>query len=112
MAFTQYRTREELDAAVDKKGLENVFITEDHRVYTEVEFADDAVFIKLDRKEMRGLLDLKSHLDMLTDGFMEMKLNEVDEAAASFRKCLEEVLETLGHKPRTREEKIGKIRKA
>lgn len=105
MSFIQCRSTEEIEKTLKTMNLPYAFITEDHRIYTEMELSDDAVFYDLDARTVGCLIELQSHMEWMTEGFMETDMLELEEIAKDFSKKVRETFAALKFKPRPKKEK-------
>lgn len=100
MSFTQCRNRDELEKITDVDGYPGAFITEDHRIYTDIELADENGYIKLTPATVTALWELQTHIEILNEHCgMEMGFDTVAEKAKELQTAWDKALKAIKFKP-------------
>lgn len=92
--FVQCKNENEAEAAMKK--LKAGFVSPDHRVYSEIEFWDDACILSIPAKTPHALYDLQSHIDLIKDGDWEMNgFDDVVSTAKDLQKAFNAAIKAL-----------------
>lgn len=65
MSFIQCKSESDVEKQVGGKGGSVGFVSEDFRIYSEIQFYDEAAIHTLDAKEINALLNLKGMIEFL-----------------------------------------------
>lgn len=102
MSYVQCKDTKEVEAAVEKLG-DAGFVSPDYRIYTTIEFWDDACVWTVDANTFRQLADLQSHLEMLNDGMNEMPMTAIERRAKDLREQWDKTMEAIKFRPLKKE---------
>lgn len=103
MSFIQCKNETEVEKTL--QNLKHGFVTEDHRIYNEIQMSDDAAYWELSASTLMTLFDLQTSLEMFSDNGHEMSFLEVEKDAKTLRETFEKTLEAVKFKPLKRKEK-------
>lgn len=94
MSFIQCKHRAEAEKVAESKPF--CFISEDHRVYDEIEFSDDALFHTFDGKTANALMQIQAHLEMMECPSHEGNFDSLIRAAEDLRDIFRQAVKDLG----------------
>ncbi len=103
MSFIQCKDKKELEEVLEKRDIKFAFVTEDNRIYFDMNFCDDALHYHLPGATVLALLDLQLNLEMIAD--YDRELEDIQSGAQCALDSLKKALEIIKHKPLKREEK-------
>lgn len=97
MSFIQCKDRDECE---DKVGKSGGFVTNDHRIYDEIEFWDDDCCYEFSPGTALALYNLQCEIERMGEDLgSEMSFNSVVQYATDLRKAYRGVLKQLKIKP-------------
>lgn len=104
MSYIQCKSEEECEAAL--WGRKTGFVTEDFRIYDEIEIWDDALMYHFNAETAMQLYSLQLDLERLCEDLSsEMSFVSVDRYAKELKSAFEETLRLINFKPLKRVQK-------
>lgn len=105
MSFIQCKDRNDVEKFLHTNKIKAAFITEDHRIYTEMELSDDGFYYELNAETTEALYDLQLVLEMSYDGMAENNFLTMVDAAQMLETAFKKIMKSLNYKPLKRAKK-------
>lgn len=97
MSFIQCKNENEVEEKL--KTVKAGFVTEDFRIYDEINFSDDCSYYELNAEVIMALYDLQSSIQMVIGGMHEMPFQNVVRDAQMLDTSFKKALELIKFKP-------------
>lgn len=97
MSFIQCKDEKELEAVLAQK--KQGFVSDDHRIYDKITFADDQCYYELDAEMLLALHDLQVNIEFSSDErSAEMAFTTLERDAKALTDSFKKVQALLGEK--------------
>lgn len=104
MSFIQCKNESEVETALE--GSKAAFVTEDHRIYSEIQLSDDECFYTFDAETAYAILNLQLEIERMSQDFgSEMTFRSVERYARELRESFDGALAAIRFKPLERKKK-------
>jgi len=103
MSFTQCKDQKDVSLELERRKYRPSFITEDFRIYDELQLSTECGTIKVDPRLIVALWEFQTHLEMVNDEMLEMSFGTVVKEAKSLQKAFESTMKLIRYNPELRE---------
>ena len=97
VSFIQCRDSDEAEKTMN--DLKAGFVSEDHRIYQEIEFWDDCSVWYIPAPTLLALHNLQTQIEQMKDGFLETSFDEIVDHAKELQDAFQKAVKAVGFKP-------------
>lgn len=107
MSFIQCKDTREIEKILHDGKIKAAFVTEDNRIYTEIELSDNQMFYRFEAETAMRLYDLQSNIEMLGEDGCEQSFLQLEKSAKSLIEDFKKVMLLIKSKPIKKASAIG-----
>lgn len=97
MSFIQGISPDDCEQRLQK--IKAAFVSDDLRIYEEIEFWDDTSVWHIPAKTILALYELQTQIEMMKDGRHELAFDDVVRDAQDLKESFDKAVAAIGYKP-------------
>jgi len=99
MSFIQCKSEDDVEIQMQKLKLKHGFVTEDHRIYTEILLSDDACYMFVNSETFMHLYNLQEMLEQLHCGLRECPFTEIENRSKELTAYFKKAMQSIKYRP-------------